>query len=259
MSLPIAFRPTVVCLLAVWSAIAAGCQPAVPLATNWSTLRQQMVAEQLVPRGIENDRVLVVMGNVPRHEFVSDSVRHSAYDDHPLPIGEGQTISQPYIVALMTELADPRSSQRVLEVGTGSGYQAAVLAELVAEVYTIELLPGLAQSAETRLNRLGYGDTIHVRAGDGYLGWPDAAPFDSILVTCGADHVPEPLFEQLKAGGKMIIPVGPRANQVLRVIEKDSRGKRHSRDVAPVRFVPLRRAEDVLGKSNEQKETKGTK
>ena len=207
-----------------------------------------MVDEQLVPRGIGNKHVLAAMVKVPRHEFVSESVRHAAYEDHPLPIGEGQTISQPYIVALMTELADPQPNHRVLEVGTGSGYQAAVLAELVAEVYTIELLPGLAQSAESRLNRLGYSDKIHVRAGDGYLGWPDAAPFDSILVTCGADHLPEPLFKQLKPGGKMIIPVGPRANQMLRVIEKDTRGKQRSYDVAPVRFVPLRRADDVLGK-----------
>lgn len=249
MSLPIAFRHTIVSLLAAWSAITAGCQrPAVPLTTNWSTLRQQMVSEQLAARGIENERVLAVMGKVPRHDFVSDSVRHAAYDDHPLLIGEGQTISQPYIVALMTELAAPQPDHRVLEVGTGSGYQAAVLAELVGEVYTIELLPGLAQSAEARLNRLGYGEKVHVRTGDGYLGWPDAAPFDSILVTCGADHVPDPLFEQLKPGGKMIIPVGPRSNQELRVVEKDLRGQRRSRDVVPVRFVPLRRAEEVSGK-----------
>jgi protein-L-isoaspartate(D-aspartate) O-methyltransferase len=245
MSLSIVFR--VIVVLAASSAISAGCRPAAPpLTTTWPTLRQQMVTEQLAARGIENERVLAAMGKVPRHEFVADSVRHAAYDDHPLPIGEGQTISQPYIVALMTELANPQPNHRVLEVGTGSGYQAAVLAELVAEVYTIELLPGLAESAESRLNRLGYGDKVHVRAGDGYLGWPDAAPFDSILVTCGADHVPEPLFDQLKPGGKMIIPVGPRSNQVLRVIEKDSRGKPRSRDVVPVRFVPLRRAEDVL-------------
>jgi protein-L-isoaspartate(D-aspartate) O-methyltransferase len=246
MSASIGFRLIVVSFLAAITLTTIGCQPpTAPLTTNWSVLRIQMVEEQLAARGIENDRVLAVMGKVPRHEFVSESVRHSAYDDHPLPIGEGQTISQPYIVALMTELADSQPDHRILEVGTGSGYQAAVLAELVAEVYTIELLPGLAESAEARLNQLGYGDKVHVRAGDGYLGWPDAAPFDSILVTCGADHVPEPLFEQLKPGGKMIIPVGPRSNQVLRVIEKDTRGSQHSRDVVPVRFVPLRRADEL--------------
>jgi protein-L-isoaspartate(D-aspartate) O-methyltransferase len=142
-------------------------------------------------------------------------------------------------------LAEPQPEHRVLEVGTGSGYQAAVLAELVGEVYTIELLPGLAQSAEARLKRLGHSDKIHVRAGDGYLGWPEAAPFHSILVTCGADHVPEPLFEQLKPGGKMIIPIGSRSDQMLRVIEKDRQGQQRSRDVAPVRFVPLRRSNEV--------------
>ncbi len=248
MSPRIAIRFTRVSLLAAWAATTIGCSPpAAPVATNWSTLRQQMVDEQLVPRGIENDRVLAVMGRGPRHEFVSEKVRHTAYADHPLPIGEGQTISQPYIVALMTALADPQPDHRVLEVGTGSGYQAAVLAELVNEVYTIELLPALANEAGERLQRLGY-EKVQVRAGDGYLGWPDAAPFDSILVTCGADHVPEPLFEQLKPGGKMIIPVGPQSNQVLRVVAKGLRGNRTTRDVVPVRFVPLRRAEDVLEK-----------
>jgi protein-L-isoaspartate(D-aspartate) O-methyltransferase len=200
-----------------------------------------MVEEQISARGVRNERVLGAMNRVERHEFVSDGMQHSSYEDTPLPIGEGQTISQPYIVALMTELADPQPEHRVLEVGTGSGYQAAVLAELVAQVYTIELLPKLAESATERLRRLGYADRVHVRAGDGYLGWPDAAPFDSILVTCGADHVPEPLFEQLKPGARMIIPVGPRAAQKLLVVEKDSDGKRSSRDVIPVRFVPLRR------------------
>lgn len=246
MSPPISIRRTLVSLIAAAAAVTTGCQrPSAPVATNWATLRQQMVDEQLVARGIENKRVLAVMGKVPRHEFVSERVRDAAYADHPLPIGEGQTISQPYIVALMTELADPQPDHRVLEVGTGSGYQAAVLAELAAEVYTIELLPALAKEGGERLKRLGYGDKVRVRAGDGYLGWPEAAPFDSILVTCGADHVPDPLFEQLKPGGKLIIPVGPRSDQVLRVIEKDERGKRRSRDVIPVRFVPLRRSDEV--------------
>lgn len=198
-------------------------------------------------RDIRNERVLKVMGHVPRHEFVPPGVRDLAYVDHALPIGEAQTISQPYIVAFMTETADPQPDHRVLEVGTGSGYQAAVLAELAAEVYTIELLPTLADRAKATLDRLGYKN-IHARTGDGYLGWPEAAPFDSILVTCGADHVPEPLFEQLKPGGKLIIPVGPRRDQLLKVIEKDAAGRRHTRDVLPVMFVPLRRQDEIDGK-----------
>jgi protein-L-isoaspartate(D-aspartate) O-methyltransferase len=204
-----------------------------------------MVDEQIIERGIRNEQVLAAMRYVPRHEFVPDSLRERSYDDRPLPIGEGQTISQPYIVALMTELAEPEQNHRVLEVGTGSGYQAAVLAELVADVYSIELLPTLAESATERLQKLGYADRVHVRAGDGYLGWPEAAPFDSILVTCGADHVPEPLFEQLKPGGKLIIPVGSLLEQKLRVVEKNARGERRTRDVLPVRFVPLRRQDPL--------------
>src|SRR5262245_11717614 len=167
-----------------------------------------MVDKQIVARGIQSAEVLAVMGRVPRHEFVPEARRGRAYDDPPLPIGEGQTISQPYIVAFMTEAIDPRPGQRVLEIGTGSGYQAAVFSELVGEVYTIELLPTLANEARIRLERLGYHN-VHVRAGDGFYGWPEAAPFDAVVVTCGADHVPEALFEQLKPGAKMVIPVGP--------------------------------------------------
>jgi protein-L-isoaspartate(D-aspartate) O-methyltransferase len=174
---------------------------------------------------------------------VPKGLRAEAYDDRPLPIGQGQTISQPYIVACMTEAIGPRSGQRVLEVGTGSGYQAAVLAELVGEVYTVELLPELAEAAKKRLARLGYRN-VHVKAGDGYLGWPDKGPFDAVVVTCGAKEVPRPLFEQLKPGGKMVIPVGKSGEvQTLRVITKGSDGKREVRDLLPVRFVPLRRAE----------------
>jgi protein-L-isoaspartate(D-aspartate) O-methyltransferase len=204
-----------------------------------------MVQEQIAARGVRHERLLAALERVPRHEFVPESQRSKAYGDHALPIDEGQTISQPYIVALMTELANPQPDHRVLEVGTGSGYQAAVLAELARDVYTIELLPNLAESAAARLERLGYGDRVRCRTGDGYLGWCDAAPFDSILVTCGADHVPEPLFEQLKPGGKLIIPIGPRTAQKLRVIEKRPNGERAAHDVLPVRFVPLRR-EDTL-------------
>jgi protein-L-isoaspartate(D-aspartate) O-methyltransferase len=215
---------------------------------EWTDRRRQMVAEQLIARRIKNERVLKIMGRVPRHEFVPASVRGAAYEDTPLPIGQNQTISQPYIVALMTELADPQPNQRVLEIGTGSGYQAAVLAELAGEVYTIELLPDLAKQAKARLERLGYR-RVHVRTGDGYLGWPTAAPFDSIVVTCGADHVPEPLFQQLKPGGTMVIPIGKYPGvQSLRLITKGPHGDQQARDVLPVRFVPFRRAGDVGGK-----------
>jgi protein-L-isoaspartate(D-aspartate) O-methyltransferase len=203
--------------------------------------RRQMVEDQIQARGVRNTRVLEAMRTVPRHEFVADAYKASAYSDSPLPTSQGQTISQPYIVALMTELADPKAEHRVLEVGTGSGYQAAILSGLVREVYSIELVPALAASARQRLDRLGYKN-IQVRQGDGYLGWPQAAPFDSILVTAGATDVPQPLVSQLKPGGRMIIPVGDSSlDQVLKVVEKDAAGKVSTRDVIPVRFVPLLR------------------
>jgi protein-L-isoaspartate(D-aspartate) O-methyltransferase len=200
-----------------------------------------MVEQQLKSRDIVNEHVLAAMAKVPRHEFVPPAVRELAYRDQPLEIGYGQTISQPYMVALMTQLIDPRPDQRVLEVGTGSGYQAAVLAEIVKEVYTIELVPDLAKRATQRLKDLGY-DNVHVWAGDGYQGWPEAAPFDAIVVSCAPEHVPEPLLEQLKPGGKMVIPVGPStATQTLQVITKTADGGQKMRKVTPVRFVPLRR------------------
>ena len=214
---------------------------------QWARQRERMVELGLRGRGIRNRRVLAALGKVARHEFVPSRVAHLAYADHALPIGHEQTISQPYIVALMTQAADPQAEHKVLEVGTGSGYQAAVLAELVAEVYTIELVPALAREATARLKRLGYRN-VHARSGDGYLGWPKAAPFDSILVTCGADHVPRPLWEQLKPGGKLVIPVGPPGRMWLRVLSKGADGKERSRDLTPVRFVPLRRPGDRPGK-----------
>jgi len=202
-------------------------------------LRQRMVALQLEAPGrdITNARVLAAMGKVPRHEFVPENLRPEAYADHPLPIGHGQTISQPYIVAYMTEVVDPRPGDKVLEVGTGSGYQAAVLAELVSNVFTIEIVEPLAKRAKSDLARLSYTNVL-VRAGDGYQGWPEAAPFDAILVTCAPDHVPPPLVSQLKEGGRMIIPVGPLGDQELLVLEKRE-GKVERRAVLPVRFVPM--------------------
>jgi protein-L-isoaspartate(D-aspartate) O-methyltransferase len=228
----------------------AGISPDITLskADDWASQRQQMVEDQVIARGIRNGRVLRAMRRVSRHEFVPEAVRQWAYADSPLPIGKEQTISQPYIVALMTEVVDPQPGHRILEVGTGSGYQAAVLAELVGDVYTIELLPALAEAAKLRLRKLGYRK-VQVRAGDGYVGWPEAAPFDAILVTCGAEHVPEPLFHQLKVGGRMVIPMGDRSSeQWLRVLRKGQKGERLSQDLIPVRFVPLRRTPEVAQK-----------
>ncbi|MCI0377743.1 MAG: protein-L-isoaspartate(D-aspartate) O-methyltransferase [Gemmataceae bacterium] len=213
-------------------------------AAKWDTQRRQMVEEQLMARKIKDAKVLQAMGRVPRHEFVPEDCRDLAYRDGPLPIGQGQTISQPYIVALMTEAAAPKPGQKMLEVGTGSGYQAAILADLGVEVYSIELLPKLAEEAATRLKRLGYAK-VQTRTGDGYLGWPEAAPFDAVVVTCGADHVPAPLFEQLKPGGVLVIPVGKTGDQVLRVITKGPKGEKQVRELGPVRFVPLRRPGDM--------------
>jgi protein-L-isoaspartate(D-aspartate) O-methyltransferase len=232
-------------LLTCVAALAAcTCSPAeTPPGSSWEAARKRMIERQLAGRGVKNRRVLAAMAKVPRHEFVPEGHRAEAYNDCPLPIGQGQTISQPYIVAFMTEVIDPRPGQRVLEVGTGSGYQAAVLAELVGAVYTIELLPELSTAANKRLTRLGYRN-VHVKAGDGYLGWPDKGPFDAVVVTCGAKEVPQPLWEQLKPGGKMVIPVGEAGQvQTLRVITKGLDGKREVRNLLPVRFVPLRRAE----------------
>jgi protein-L-isoaspartate(D-aspartate) O-methyltransferase len=201
--------------------------------------RKSMVQRQLIGLGrdITNTRVLSAMDKVPRHEFVPEELRHRAYEDGPLPIGYDQTISQPYVVAYMTEQLDPQPTDRVLEIGTGSGYQAAILAGLVAEVYTIEIIEPLAKRAEADLTRLGYTN-VHVRAGDGYKGWPEAAPFDSIIVTCAPEDVPQPLVEQLKDGGRMIIPIGPIWNQELVLLRKQG-GKLDKRAVLPVRFVPM--------------------
>ena len=189
----------------------------------------------------DNPRVLQSMRSVPRHLFVPAAVRDQAYEDYPLPIGEEQTISQPWLVALMTHLLRPQAGDEILEVGTGSGYQAAVLSGLVAKVYSIEIIGALAKDADARLQRLGYRN-VQVRHGDGYLGWPEHAPFDAIIVTAGASNVPKPLLEQLKPGGRMVIPIGSAsANQQLRLISKDRRGRLTERIIADVQFVPLTR------------------
>ncbi len=199
-------------------------------------LRERMVSEQLQARDVKDVRVLAAMRKVPRHRFVPSDLANSAYEDNPLPLMLGQTISQPYIVGYMTQALEIHGSERVLEIGTGSGYQAAVLAELVLEVYSIEILPDLLAKAGSTLAALGYKN-IHLRCGDGYMGWPDVAPFDRIIVTAAPDHIPQPLIDQLKPGGKMIIPVGA-GDQDLLVIEKNQQGFSR-RSTIPVRFVPM--------------------
>ena len=195
-----------------------------------------MVGGQIRARGVLDEKVLAAMGKVPRHLFVPEELAGAAESDEPLPIGYGQTISQPYIVALMTELAGLEGGETVLEVGTGSGYQAAVLAEIAAHVFSIEIVEPLAASAAERLRRLGYANVV-VRQGDGYRGWPGEAPFDAIIVTAAPDHVPEPLVAQLKVGGRLVIPVGDLSQELL-TITKTENGTVTERQI-PVRFVPM--------------------
>lgn len=199
---------------------------------------EQMVSQQIEARGIDDNRVLQAMRKVPRHRFVPPPWENYAYQDRPLPIGHGQTISQPYVVALMTSLARPEPDDRALEVGTGSGYQAAVLAELVGEVYTIEIVSELAQRASNLLDLLGY-ENVHVRYGDGYQGWPEKDPFDIILITAAVEEIPKPLIEQLAEGGRLVMPQGdPSGSQVLTLYERRG-GKLVEKKILPVRFVPM--------------------
>ncbi len=204
--------------------------------TDFKVLREKMVETQIRARGVKEPRVLAAMLKVERHLFVPKKLQSQAYQDHPLPIGEGQTISQPYIVALMTELLDLKGGEKVLEIGTGSGYQAAILAELVQEVYTIEIVESLASSARKKLDELRYRN-IQVRAGDGYKGWPEAAPFDAVIVTAAPDHIPQPLIDQLKEGGRLVIPVGSGYQTLKKLMKKG--GKIETQDVIPVLFVPM--------------------
>jgi protein-L-isoaspartate(D-aspartate) O-methyltransferase len=199
--------------------------------------RWQMVRSQIESRGVEDTRVLDAMRKVPRHRFMPESQRRYAYDDRPLPIGEGQTISQPYIVALMSELAGVKPGDTVLEVGTGSGYQAAVLAEMGVKVFSIEIVASLAKRAKALLGDLGYEESIEVRHGDGYAGWPEHAPFDAIVVTAAPPKIPEPLKQQLAVGGHLVIPVGKSFQSLLRVTRTKDGFREES--VIPVRFVPM--------------------
>ena len=208
---------------------------------SFARAREDMVVRQLAARGIQDRATLRAMRTVPRQRFVPSRYQDSAYRDGPLPIGYGQTISQPYMVAFMTEIIRPHPGQRVLEIGTGSGYQAAILAETGARVFTIEIIPELAEQARTLLQQLGY---LHIqcRTGDGYYGWPEQAPFDAIVVTAAAEFIPPPLLEQLKDGGRMIIPVGsPFLAQTLMLVEKHG-AEITTRSLFPVRFVPFRRS-----------------
>ncbi len=213
-----------------------GGAPAADDSQHFVMARAEMVRAQIEARGVKDANVLAAMRAVPRHLFVPADLRAQAYADHPLPIGEGQTISQPYIVGLMSELLGVGPGDKVLEIGTGSGYQAAVLAAMGCEVFTIEIRPALAQEAQTRLAEMGAG-RVHVRSGDGYQGWPEAAPFAGIIVTAAPDRIPEPLLEQLALGGSMVIPVGSFYQQ-LKVITHTEAGLKE-RDVIPVRFVPM--------------------
>ncbi len=237
-------RAVVCLLLALIVSVAVGCQAdagrvsgqqtADPLAADRAALLRE-----LRDQGIDSETVLEALDHVPRERFVPDGIRHLAYANRPLPIGYDQTISQPYIVALMTELIDPQPTDRVLEIGTGSGYQAAVLGELGSEVFTIEIIPELAASAATLLGELGY-DRVHVRHGDGYLGWPDEAPFDKVIVTAAPEEIPEALVEQLRTGGRMVLPVGPQGGvQQLVLLRKTNRGAVRQERVISVRFVPM--------------------
>jgi protein-L-isoaspartate(D-aspartate) O-methyltransferase len=221
---------------AVESMDVAGQRPAATETTRFDELRTRMVEEQIRDRGIDNERVLAAMRKVPRHRFVPQNLRPRAYDDSPLPIGLGQTISQPYIVAYMTEALEVGPTEKVLEVGTGSGYQAAVLAEIVREVYTIEIVPALAENARAVLDELGYTN-VRARVGDGYGGWPDQAPFDGIIVTAAPDHIPQPLVDQLAVDGRMVLPVGEWAQEMV-ILSRTRKGVVEKRTI-PVRFVPL--------------------
>ncbi|MFH1311797.1 MAG: protein-L-isoaspartate(D-aspartate) O-methyltransferase [Candidatus Eisenbacteria bacterium] len=227
----------IICILLLAAVLASGSSCQKRPAEDYDAARRRMVEKQIIARGIDDQCVINAMLKVPRHLFVPEDYRHYAYSDTPVPIGHGQTISQPYIIALMTEELNVSNADRVLEIGTGSGYQAAVLAEIVKEVYSIEIVGPLGESAEARLKELGY-ENVSITVGDGYLGWPEHAPFDRIIVTCAPTDIPEPLVDQLKEGGIMMIPVGTAGFQYLYRVKKYM-GEAETEKVIPVSFVPL--------------------
>ncbi len=235
-----ALRPRAVAALPLTLAVCLACAVSDGSQADPGRHRMEMVDQQIRQRGVTDERVLEAMRTVPRERFVPADQFNRAYDDNPLPIGHGQTISQPYIVAHMTEVLGVDPDHTVLEVGTGSGYQAAVLGELAREVYTIEIVSALAERAAATLTDLGYAN-VHVKDGDGYAGWPEHAPFDRIMVTAAPDEIPQPLLEQLAPGGRLVIPVGPQgAAQWMTVVEKTDRGLVERRTI-PVQFVPFTR------------------
>jgi protein-L-isoaspartate(D-aspartate) O-methyltransferase len=216
--------------------------------------RRRMVQRHLAERGIKDPRVLEAFRTVPRHKFLPKETRRQAYDDESIPIGQGQTITPPYDVAFMTEVLQPKPTDKVYEVGTGSGYQAAILSRLVKDVYSVEIHEPLSRHATEVLKEVGYTN-VHTRHGDGYAGWPEAAPFDAIIVTCAPQSIPPPLVEQLKEGGRMVIPLGDRFNQVVHLIEKRD-GKLHDRELRPTLFVPMTgKAQQEAAAKKKAKET----
>jgi protein-L-isoaspartate(D-aspartate) O-methyltransferase len=238
----------VVCLLGFWALLAGASACPAQTRPQFEQARHKLVDEILVPSGVTNKEVVRAMRDTPRHEFVAFSVRKQAYLDMALPIGDQQTISSPLIVAQMTQALDPQPGDKVLEIGTGSGYQAAVLSPLVKAVYTIEIVESLGKSAARTLNRLGY-DNVQVKVGDGYLGWPEHAPFNKIIVTCSPEKVPQPLADQLAEGGLMVVPVGERYSQTLYLFRKKE-GKLESQALIPTLFVPM------TGKAEESRQVK---
>ncbi|MBN1674530.1 MAG: protein-L-isoaspartate(D-aspartate) O-methyltransferase [Kiritimatiellae bacterium] len=245
------FYPPALIAAALSLCISCGGGPVSETKTDWSRDRARMVS-QIRAYGVKNEQVLAAMNTVRRHVYIPEPYRHrhDAYGDHPCPIGHGQTISQPYIVAYMTEKIAPAKGEKILEIGTGSGYQAAVLAELGAAVYSIEIIPELAEHARTVLREEGYA-SVHVLSGDGYKGWPDHSPFDAIIVTCAPEEIPQALADQLREGGRMILPLGS-AYQRL-VIARKKGGKIRIEDDLPVRFVPMVREEEGSGSGKRKK------
>lgn len=241
MNVPLRAWVSIICLIDLACVALTGCKTEKKNGEleDYSVRRESMVAAQIRARGITDDKILEVMKKIPRHEFIPEKMRniHNPYGDHPVPIGEEQTISQPYIVALMTQTIDPNEGDKVLEIGTGSGYQAAILAELGCKVYTIEIIESLANMAKQTFERLGCKN-IEIKTGDGYKGWSEHAPYDAIIVTCAPDHIPKPLTEQLKEGGRMVIPVGDRYVQKLYLVVKEKREIKQ-KAIIPVIFVPM--------------------
>jgi protein-L-isoaspartate(D-aspartate) O-methyltransferase len=224
-------------LLVGWLSTAGRGDPPADTEDRTAAPRKRMVQRHLVERGIKDPRVLEAFRTVPRHLFLPEGTRRQAYDDESIPIGEGQTITPPFDVAFMTESLQPKPTDKIYEVGTGSGYQAAILSRLVKDVYSVEIHEPLSKRATQVLKDVGYTN-VHTRAGDGYAGWPEAAPFDAIIVTCAPEKIPKPLIEQLKEGGRMVIPLGDRFNQVVHLIEKRD-GKLYDRELRPTLFVPM--------------------